>query len=165
MRRIVSSAVALALGAGLTGCGSPGSPGPGPATEPTEITAMTAWPYWPQRVRVHPLTRLVTGDPASPKVLEARIELLDPDGDTTKGVGALTLELRANEDGGRPVAGWSIALDDPEVNRLHYDQVTRTYLMRLELEPDAIPEDPELFAELESPDGRVLHDTLRLRTE
>ena len=42
-------------------------------------------------------------------------------------------------------------LFEPNINRLHFDQVTRTYVMKLEIENAAeLPADPELRVEFHS---------------
>ncbi|MBT8484267.1 MAG: hypothetical protein KJO43_01725 [Phycisphaerae bacterium] len=165
----------LSLGASLlTGCGErnqtlddsaslTADPAPGQIVD----TLTPVWPYWPVRLRVHPLTRLVTNARGDAHLLEARIELFDRDDDGVKGVGQLAVELRAagvSGTDGHAVAGWAVDLADPETNRLHFDQVTRTYLLRLELEPEQLPEHPVLAVEMDTPAGSVLRDAMRLRT-
>ena len=124
------------------------------------------WPYWPAGIRVHPLTRLITDEESGRLELEARVELVDLDGDTTKGIGLLTMRLYDAGDRSRShaIVTWRRDLADPAVNRLHYDDVTRTYLLRLELDPDRLPETPLLQATLEAPGGRTIVAGREIRT-
>ena len=122
------------------------------------------WPYWPLDMRVHPLTRLVR-DPDT-VLIEARIEFLDREGHTTKCFGKLRLDLREGPDGGSEISvnEWNVRLDEIETNRLHFDEVTRTYLLKLEIEPEDLPEEPVLYVWYLSPDGGMMEDSAPIRT-
>jgi hypothetical protein len=122
------------------------------------------WPFWPATMRVHPSTRVMRDEPSGRFVIETRIELFDPDGVTSKGVGQLTLELHdASSRGDEPVQIWNQDLRDLELNRRQYETVTRTYLFRLEIDASVFPNDPELKAFFLSADGQTLAATMRLR--
>jgi hypothetical protein len=150
----------LVLGIGIgTGCESGAQRtiriGPDGASE-------FGWPYWPTELRVHPLTRLVQ-EANGATVLEARVELLDAEGHTTKGIGLLILEVRTDEEG-TVEERWERDLSDPTLNRLHYDEVTRTYLLRLAIDPKRLSGQPVLEAALVIPGQTTLEDRLRLQT-
>lgn len=114
------------------------------------------WPFWPRRMRIHPLSQIVTDRDSGQLLIEARVEFEDGDGQTAKAVGQVLLDLHGVRRGGDPVATWTVDLADLEVNRSHYDDLTRTYLVRLEIEPTILPEAPELRAYFRSNDGLVL---------
>ncbi len=124
------------------------------------------WPFWPQRMRIHPLSHFVKDRSSGDLLIEARIELFDPDGDTCKAVGRMDLDLYdadASQFMADPIGSWTTDLADLEVNQAHYDEVTRTYLFRLEVEQVPIPALPELRAFFTSGDGTRLQATYRLR--
>lgn len=111
------------------------------------------FPYEPEQISVHPLTRYwISG--TGEREVEARIELLDRDGYPTRGIGRLELDLESKD--GRRVETWILPLSDLEINRSHFDEVTRTYLVRLSLPNNAIPDGADLAATLVLPDGARL---------
>jgi hypothetical protein len=60
-----------------------------------------------------------------------------------------------------PAAGGPIRppeqdLRDLETNRLRYDDVTRTYLFPIDVKPEDLAGDPQLWAYFLSADGRLL---------
>jgi hypothetical protein len=144
---------------------------PAPAPAPAVATGsprpiVPVWPFWPERLRVHPLTRLVTDAHSGRQLLEARIEFFDAHGATTKASGQLTLRLfgdAAQPDSADPLETWNLNLRDLSVNALHYDDVTRTYLMRLEIDPARLTAAPELRAYFVGADGALLNGTMPLR--
>lgn len=74
-------------------------------------------------------------------IIEARIEFFDSDEETTKAVGMLTLQVypdAATPSGSNAQKSWNLDLADLAFNRAHYDDVTRTYLFKLEVGPDDI---------------------------
>lgn len=113
------------------------------------------WPFRPASLRLHPLSRFVEvavpaadpNVPGSPRsAYEARIEFRDRFEHPTKSLGALTFTLasgRYSEKSDIPrdaiLATWNADLGDLEVNRRHYDDITRTYVFQLELKPDLAP--------------------------
>ncbi|MCP3904150.1 MAG: hypothetical protein GY715_11005 [Planctomycetes bacterium] len=156
-----ASVVFLLVLVALTGCQNPGGGGRVPPPAHTDGTAR--WPFWPTDMRVHPLTRITTNEDGAEVVIEARLELVDSDGHTTKGTGVIECELVPRGTNER-VAYWKLDLGDLTVNRERYDEVTRTYLLRLELDDQALlPERPELRAQFKSADGQVFRATLVLR--
>lgn len=98
-------------------------------------------PFRPVKMRIHPLTRAVASENSSdgPIEIEARIELVDQFGDTTKGLSDLRLELFASrssngtDPSGQALLTWDPAFGDLAFNALHFDRVTRTYVFSLEL--------------------------------
>ena len=96
------------------------------------------WQIKPAAVRIYPSTRLVRqGNQA---VLEARIEFVDDVGDPLKAAGDLRLELfpagRPGEPApGKPLYTWNASILTRAANQSLYDPVTRTYLLRLTLDP------------------------------
>ena len=114
------------------------------------------WPFWPDRMRVHPLTYIVDDPLAGQTVVEARLEFFDPDGHTTRCLGVARVELHDAGDlfTSEPLVWWQQDLTDLELNARFFDDVTRTYLMRLELDPIQIPRRPHLTVQFRSADGR-----------
>ena len=124
-----------------------------------------AWTYGPEAIRVHPLSRVKFDPETGEPHVEARIEMLDRDGFSTRGMGSLVLLLS-----GSPGAGahsevrWECDLSDPESNGTHFDCVTRTYQARLDLEQAAdLPLEPRLRAVLTLPSGQTLSDAAAVR--
>lgn len=110
-----------------------------------------AWPFAPGRVRIHPLSR-VQREPEALLILH--LEMLDPWGDTTKGVGLV--RIAAGPERGSAMQ-WEIDLRDAELNASLYDASTRTY--RLQLRGLAAPRgEGEINVRIEfvgpGPDGR-----------
>lgn len=102
----------------------------------------------PARVRIHPLTRIMT-DPAAGSgehQIACHIELRDRFGHQVKGLGQLRIELyrpSTNASGGPESqdAVWNIDLRDPVENaRVYDDLVTRTYTVYLTSLPDWLQE-------------------------
>lgn len=163
MARFAVTVLSLFVVLGAPGCGAdtraprhldlePLAAGPRPEAAP----ARQDWPYWPRRMRIHPLTQLATDRDTGHLLIEARIEFLDVHGHTSKGVGLVLIDLH---DAGRarqtePLETWALNLADASVNRDHYDDLTRTYLFRLEFDPRILPERPELRAYFRSAEGR-----------
>ena len=85
-----------------------------------------------------------------------------------KGSGLIDIELY-NADveqfvSSEAISSWSTDLGDLDVNRDHYDDVTRTYLFRLEVEDVDVPDQPELRTYFTSRDGAHLQATYKLPT-
>jgi hypothetical protein len=131
--------------------------GTGNATLDVAEPALREWPYWPRRMRIHPLTQFATNRDTGQLIIEARIEFFDEHGHTCKGVGQVLLDLHATGSGrnSEPLETWALDLVDPAVNYDHYDELTRTYLFRLEFDPRVLPERPELWAYFRSADGLI----------
>jgi hypothetical protein len=151
-----------------TGCKPDEASSPSPAALRTPDEGASArWPFWPETMRLHPLTRLVLDVDSGDAVIESRIEFLDREEDTTKGWGRLRIDLHDESDGPNETARaeWNLDLRDPGVNRQYFDDVTRTYLFRLELAPGQLPEQPVLRAYFLAANGAELKSSLRVRTE
>lgn len=145
----------------LPGCQEPGRPSNGQAL----ITSPNDWPFWPTQMRIHPLTRLVVDTETNRPMIEARIEFRDADNDPAKAVGELTVSLHAVRPAGAIgqgtdsdgfIANWRLDLRDLTLNNQHYDDVTRTYLLRMEVAAADLPQQGELRAVFDSVDGRQL---------
>ena len=125
------------------------------------------WPYAPASIRVHPISRIKMDRESGTAVVQARIELLDPDGFSTRGLGSLTLLLSGQSENGIMLMSqteWKCDLNDLKTNRKYYDEVTRTYQVTLDLSPRmGVPWEPRLRAMLVTPDGRTLSDTSGIR--
>lgn len=130
-------------------------------------TTTADWPFAPTSIRIHPISRIKMDRESGDAVVQARVELLDPDGFPTRGLGTLSLTLSGQSDDGVMLMSqtqWECDLDDLELNRQYYDEVTRTYLIKLELSPRMdVPWEPRLRAVLVTPGGRTLSDTSRIR--
>ena len=141
----------------------------GPRLEPPpgrEVGPDAPWPLWPQRMRIHPLSQFVTNKSSGEVLIEARIEFVDAYGDTCKAVGLIDIDLH-DADAARytseAITSWNADLWDLEINNDLYDDVTRTYLFRLQLDEHPIPLEPELRAYFLSGDGKRLQAMYRLR--
>jgi hypothetical protein len=149
---------AMLLGAGLllasAGCNQPGLfQSSAAAKVPSPINLLL-----PQRIHIHPFTGMKTFDAAGGvKGIDVRVEALDAYGDATKAFGDFRFELYAfrpqNPDPkGRLIASWSEPLLDPKVNALHWWNVSRTYVFKLQCEqPIAIGQQYVLLATFSSP--------------
>lgn len=132
---------------------------------PSTASANAAWPYWPATMRVHPLTRLTTDNLTAQSIIECRLEFQDLDGQTSRAVGQLTLQLYPDSfaaTGSGAIETWNQDLRDLITNRRQYDDVTRTYLFRLQL-THAPPAGCEVRAFFLSENGQRLSATMRLR--
>ncbi len=177
MRLVGRQVVGFLGGLGILGCAS----APGPSHDPSEGTtpaglnsswladAQTSdWPFWPERLRIHPLTRLAVDTGSGLSIIEVRLEFLDPEGHTTKGVGQVRIDLAgggSNDDSSPPIATWNWDLRDRSVNRTRYDDVTRTYLLRLKVHSLELGPQPELRAYFLSATGQRLQATHMLRMD
>jgi len=125
-----------------------------------------SWPFWPESMRLHPLTRLALDPETGEQVIECRIEFLDPDGQTSRAVGQLTLQLYP--EAGTPTADnlalqtWNQDLRELALNRRQYDVVTRTYLFRLQI-TQPLPVGADLRAFFLSLDGQRMLAEMRVR--
>jgi hypothetical protein len=127
---------------------------------------LAAWPFWPAFMRLHPLTRLTEDRATGVQIIECRIEFEDPDQQTCRAVGQLTIQLypdaTAPTGAGAALQTWNQDLRDLELNRRQYDDVTRTYLFRLQLTQPP-PPGAELRAFFLSADGKRMNGEIRLR--
>ena len=161
-------AAAALVGAILGSCTGTGRVEEGQKMQDGPPAAETVrWPYWPTRIRFHPLTRLATDGRSGSAVIEARLELYDGDDYTSRGYGQVQIDLLdpEKEAGKEPIQRWYVDLRDLGTNRQRYDPVTRTYLLPLELKPNAVlPEELELWVYFLSADGLSLEEeSIRIR--
>jgi len=123
------------------------------------------WPFWPTRMRLHPLTRLTRDEQSGEPLVECRIEFQDSEDQTSKAVGQLTLQIYPDSTtplGSGALETWNQDLRDLELNRRQYDDVTRTYLFRLQT-TQPLPAGCELRAIFLSTDGKRMSAAMRLR--
>ena len=123
------------------------------------------WTYAPESIRVHPLSRVKFNEAGDQARVEARIEMQDRDGFSTRGLGNLTLYLSGSSDmGSHTQVEWQCDLSTIDMNGKQYDCVTRTYLAHLELtRSDDIPLEPVLRARFTMLDGSILTDREAIR--
>jgi 2-keto-4-pentenoate hydratase/2-oxohepta-3-ene-1,7-dioic acid hydratase in catechol pathway len=131
----------------------------------TSAGATMEWAYAPVDIRVHPLSRVKFNDTGDEARVEARIELLDQDGFSTRSLGDLKLVLSgSSEMGSHTQVEWECDLSTVAMNGKQYDCVTRTYLAHLQLvSRDDIPMEPVLYAQFQRPDGHSLSDRQPIR--
>ncbi|UCD74703.1 MAG: hypothetical protein JSV91_13055 [Phycisphaerales bacterium] len=121
------------------------------------------WPFWPRSIRIHPLTRFTTDRETGGLLIEARLEFLDAEGHNTKGLGQVRFDLHSalpSEDA-RSLENWNKDLRDLAENLNHFDDVTRTYLFRLEIEESLLPRRPMLKAYFLSADGATMENRFK----
>ncbi len=148
-----------------TGTGRAASGGGGSVVNPGQ-RSNTGWPFWPQRMRIHPLSQFVKDRQTGNFLLEARIEFIDPYGHTCKAYGEVVIALHdANPShfDAKEIGSWAEDLTDLEQNQVFFDDVTDTYLFRLEIEGMAVPDESELQVLFHSADGAVLQDAYVVR--
>ena len=149
-------------------CSGLGACAPGSSGERIRLDAGSLrWPYAPTAIRVHPISRIKLDRETGVAVVQARIEFQDPDGFSTRGVGKLTISLTGPSRDGVMLMSkteWECDLNDLELNRQYYDEVTRTYQVTLQLTPRIdVPFEPRLRAVLVTPQGRTLSDVSGVR--
>jgi len=116
-------------------------------------------------MRLHPLTRLTRDEQTGQPIVECRLEFQDSDSQTSKAIGQLTLQIYADSNtptGSGALETWNQDLRDLQLNRRQYDDVTRTYLFRLQT-TQPLPAGCELRALFLSADGRRMSAEMRLR--
>jgi len=120
------------------------------------------WPFWPQQMRVHPLSQFVKDRQTGTLLLEVRIEYSDAYGHVCKAYGEVVIALRDADPSHfdeKEIGSWAEDLTDLELNRVFFDDVTGTYLFRLEIEGMTVPDECELQVIFHSADGSVLQDS------
>lgn len=146
----------------VSGCqnGRGGLPMPPKPTDTPPDAVEARWPFWPTVMNIHPLTRIAIDRATGARVLEARIEFLDQFQTTTRGYGQIRLELTdlASVTPESLTDVWSIDLRDINRNVTHFDDVTRTYLFRLQLDDANVAARPELRVYFYGSDGAALKD-------
>ena len=135
MKRVLVVLIAMGLTC-LGGCGEVVWKGGGIESRAVD----RAWPFLPETIRIHPFTSIAFDPNAEMYVIEARVELLDRVGDTTKGVGDFRFEMYRGLEGGTSgeaerelLSIWSSSISSFSDNAAHYDGITRTYWFRLEM--------------------------------
>lgn len=132
---------------------------------PHYVAEQGEWLYWPQRLRVHPLTRVMPAGEDGDDVIECRIEFLDQHDHSTKCVGRLTVRAVGEVDSAEPMtlAERELDLRDTAVNFEHYDPITQTYLVTLSTPADGPARPGWIEVTFESADGQALRDSADLR--
>ncbi|MSR29283.1 MAG: hypothetical protein EXS03_06895 [Phycisphaerales bacterium] len=119
---VMVSLLAFMLVAAVACHTTPGVPG-GP---------MSSYPYAPAGIRIHSLSRFDGSETDGYKSLELWIEFLDPEGETSRGVGHIQANVTMSE---RPPVVASVNLDDPQVNAKAWDSPLRMYRIAVEIKP------------------------------
>jgi len=114
-------------------------------------------------MRIHPLTQFMNDRQTGKLMIEARVEFFDPYGHTCKAFGQIEIALHDAEPdqfNANPIGTWPEDLTDLELNDIYFDDVTGTYLLRLQIAQDMeVPQKAELRAAYLSADGRRLQAT------
>lgn len=148
--------IILALAAAVAGCQPKGGRGD---HRPSDHDAW--WPR-PVAVRVYPSTRFVSAHDAQ-ALLEARLELADEMGDPLKAPGEFRLELFSDTTD-RQLYAWRVRALTLDEQKMFYDPITRTYLLRLKLDPAALAEaSPRLRVTFALAGGGRLQDEAPVR--
>lgn len=159
----------------LSGCAAPQQAGGSAvqSNEPVSIgqtgpsasaaDAPPPWPYRPASMRIHPLTRRAVDPSTGDDCIEARIEFLDRDGDTTKCFGKLAVNMRVQRGTEVDTLGVTVDFTDLRENATRFDEVTRTYLVRLRIVPQELPDVVQLVARYDGADGDELHHNRTVR--
>ncbi len=91
---------------------------------PTETKQFLA--YAPNSVEIHPLSRFRnSSNPEKENLIIVQVEFKDGDNFACRAIGLLHVSLTDMQ--GNSIVTETISLDSPEVNRQHFDSVTRTY--------------------------------------
>ena len=102
------------------------------------------WPFCPRSVRIHPFTTFEKNDEDLWQ-LKIHLELLDLQGDPSKGLGQLQIELyelkqnQPNPVFDKKLEHVNIDLSDSTKSQNYYDRITRTYLYSLTVDPIPAP--------------------------
>lgn len=143
----------LAIAVALAGCTSPPAPVPS-AVMPEAPLDGGAWPYWPVSCRIHPLTRIAVDADRGGLLVETRVEFTDRDGVTGRACGVIEVALHDGVD--EPAQKWVVDLRPLDANATYFDPVTRTYLMRLQLDHEDPPDGDLLTVLFRGVDGAEL---------
>lgn len=131
-------ATLLLTGLWLAGCEGLGGPNPLGTPQPQQPVPPPVNYMLPKTIRIHPFTGTRAFDEGGGiRGIDARVEALDYFGDATKAFGDFRFELydyRINNPdpkGARRMV-WEEKLNDPKANRVHWDDVSRSYQFKLE---------------------------------
>lgn len=115
-------------------------------------------------MRIYPLSRLVTDRNSGDLVIEVRVEFFDAEGHTCKGVGQILVDLldAGSTRSAEPIQTWVADLTNLRDNRDHFDDLTLTYLFRLECDATLLPDQPQVRVYFHSADGQHLQTKLYL---
>ena len=102
--------------------------GPKPATH---------WAYAPASIVVHPLSRFRNpNNPEEERMIVVHVVLLDGDGFACRGVGELVVSLTNDQHAN--LSTETVDLEDSDINRLRFDNVTRSYRIHFDRLPEMI---------------------------
>ena len=134
-----------------------------PGVTATAGTSLEVWPWGPATMRVHPLTRFRTMPDGQARGIEARIELRDVNGYACRGVGLLTLHITSTSEL-RKFSRHAVDLADLATNSERFDDVTRTYIVRIDLSDQShLPDVLVLHAQFQPPgDVGAMTDEMRI---
>jgi len=99
-------------------------------------------------VRIYPSSRFARVD--QQLIVEARVELLDEMGDSTKSSGMVQIQLSttgrvSGSAEARQLYKWDINLETLQDQKTYYDPITRSYLFRLKMDQESAPQVPTLL--------------------
>ena len=155
----MTAAAALAALACLAGCQEPPHPAAAAVVVPPPLNLLL-----PQKIRITPFTGARAIDERGLTGLDVRIEAVDSYGDSTKAFGRFRFELfvfqPTKPDGrGERLASWSLDLENPQINRDHWNNIARCYQFKLGWsEPIPVGKQFVLVATYESRFGNRLFD-------
>ncbi len=91
--------------------------------------------YAPNSVEINPLSRFRnSSDPDKERMIIVHVEFRDGDDFACRGIGLLHITLTDLD--GNSLVTETISLDNPSVNRQHFDSVTRTYRVHFNKVPE-----------------------------
>ena len=113
----------------FSGCSTgPALHGPKPASH---------WAYAPAKIAVHPLSRFRNPtNPEEERMIVVHVVMLDGDGFACRGVGELTVSLTNEQHANLSIE--TVDLEDSYINRLRFDDVTRSYRIHFSHLPELI---------------------------
>ena len=114
--------------------------------------------YSPRQLVVHPLssTRQL---PDGSLTAQIYVQLLDPDGFPMRGRGTIEVDVADGDQGREAVMtrrSWTCDVSSDALNRLHFDPMTRSYVVSLVLNPEQPPTAMDVRARFQLADGRAL---------
>ena len=134
------------------------------STAPRSHSSEPSNQFTPVSLSVHPLSHISLEDGGG-VVLEACVQLKDRDGLPVRGLGILEVSLQQGGASGEAILtrrSWERDLSNARINLATFDPMTRSYLLRIDLEGGIVPRLPSLSATLREANGRVLRDEASL---
>jgi hypothetical protein len=134
MRIDTRTALCLLIAATLTAAGGCDGPPPPVQTQAPKPLDMLL----PTEIRIHPFTGTRTFDEAGGiRGVEVRMEAVNAFGESTNAFGIFTFQLYSfrNDSAdhrGELINSWEQSIMEPQVNAVHWDHITRSYLFKLQ---------------------------------